>query len=66
MGFIDMDNIKSFIFEKEQVEEDKFSNCLKKVGLNIKSQLNFGQFVDIIRNQKLYNYGNGNNVNGEE
>ena len=61
-----MDNIKSFIFEKEQVEEDKFSNYLKKVGLNIKSQLNFGQFVDIIRNQKLYNYGNGNNVNGEE
>ena len=52
--------------KKKPVEEDKFSYYLKKVGLNIKSQLNFGQFVDIIRNQKLYNYDNGNNINGEE
>ena len=65
-GYIDMDDIKKFIFKNEQVEEDKFSYYLKKVGLNIKSQLNFGQFVDIIRNQKLYNYGNGNIANGQE
>ena len=55
-GYIDMDDVKKFIFQNKQVEEEKFINYLNKIGMDLKSKFEFNQFVDIIRNQKIFNH----------
>ena len=55
-GYINMEDIKKFIFKDKNVEEKKFLDYLKLVGLDLQSKLEFEQFVDIIRNQKLFNF----------
>ena len=65
-GYIDMEDIKKFIFKDKMVEENIFLKYLEKAGLNLKSRLNLGQFIDIIRNQKLYNLENGKSAKEEE
>ena len=65
-GFIDMNDIKKFIFKNKKIEEKKFSVYLKTIGLNLKSKINFEQFVDVIRNQKIFNFNNGKNTTEEE
>ena len=55
-GFIDANDIKKFIYKNKKVEEKKFLKYLKQIGMDIKSKIIFPQFVDIIRNQKLFNF----------
>ncbi len=55
-GFIDANDIKKFIYKNKKVEEKKFLKYLKQIGMDIKSKINFPQFVDFIRNQKLFNF----------
>jgi calcium-dependent protein kinase len=55
-GYVDMDDVKKFIFQNKQVEEEKFINYLNKIGMDLKSKFEFNQFVDIIRNQKIFNH----------
>ena len=39
---------------------------LKQIGMDLKSTLKFEQFVDIIRNQKLFNFDKGKIENFEQ
>ena len=64
-GFINMDDIKKFIFKNKDVEEQQFLDYLKTIGMNLQSKLEFEQFVDIIRNQKLFDF-NKDKKNEEE
>ena len=65
-GYINTNDIKKFIFKNKKVEEQRFSDYLKKIGLNLKSKLNFNQFVDLIRNQKVFDLNKEGNVEEEE
>jgi calcium-dependent protein kinase len=65
-GYINTNDIKKFIFKNKKVEEQRFSDYLKKIGLNLKSKLNFNQFVDLIRNQKVFDFNKEQNVEEEE
>ena len=60
-----MDDIKKFIFKNKDVEEQQFLDYLKTIGMNLQSRLEFDQFVDIIRNQKLFDF-NKDKKNEEE
>ena len=55
-GYINTDDIKKFIFKNKKVEEKIFLDYLKQIGMDLESKLTFEQFVDIIRNQKLFNF----------
>ena len=57
-GYVDMDDVKKFIFQNKQVEEEKFINYLNKIGMDLKTKFEFNQFVDIIRNQKIFDIKN--------
>ena len=65
-GYINMEDIKKFIFKDKNVEEKKFLGYLKLVGLDLQSKLEFEQFVDIIRNQKLYDFKKGHEYEEED
>ena len=52
-GFINVEDIKSFIFKKKEIEEDKFIDYLNRIGMDLNTQLKFNDFVDIIREKKL-------------
>ena len=54
-GYINMENIKHFVFEKNKIKEEKFLTYLKSAGMDLNTKLTFEQFVDIIRNQKPHN-----------
>ena len=64
-GFINMDDIKKFIFKNKDVEQEKFLDYLKSVGMDLQSKLEFEQFVDIIRNQKLFDFNKTKNIEEE-
>ena len=55
-GFVNMDDIKKFIFQNKNVGEEKFLGYLRKIGMDLKSKFEFNQFVDIIRNQKIFSH----------
>ena len=65
-GYINMEDIKKFIFKDKNVEEKKFLGYLKLVGLDLQSKLEFEQVVDIIRNQKLYDFKKGHEYEEED
>ncbi len=52
-GFINVNDIKNFIFKKKEIEENKFIDYLNRIGMDLNSQLKFDDFVDIIREKKL-------------
>lgn len=56
-GYINMNDIKKFIFKNKEVANETFMDYLKQIGMDLKSKLKFDQFVDIIRNQKLFSFG---------
>ena len=56
-GYINMDDMKKFIFKNKEVADETFIDYLKQIGMDLKSKLKFDQFVDIIRNQKLFSFG---------
>ena len=58
-GFINADDIKKIIYKKKNVEEKKFLKYLKQIGMDLKSKIYLDQFVDVIRNQKLFNFTKG-------
>ena len=55
-GFINVDDIKNFIFKKKEIEDKKFLEYLNRIGMNLNSKLNYDDFVDIIREKKLANF----------
>ena len=65
-GYINTDDIKKFIYKDKTVEEKIFLDYLKQIGMDFKSTLKFEQFVDIIRNQKLFNFDKGKIENLEQ
>ena len=54
-GFINADDIKKFVYKNEKLDEKMFLKYLRQIGMDLTSKMNFSQFVDIIRNQKLFN-----------
>ena len=56
-GYINMNDLKKFIFKNKEVANETFMDYLKQIGMDLKSKLKFDQFVDIIRNQKLFTFG---------
>ena len=52
-GFINVNDIKNFIFKKKEIEENKFIDYLNRIGMDLNSQLKLDDFVDIIREKKL-------------
>ena len=65
-GYINMDDIKKFIFQNKEVADKTFLDYLKQIGMDLKSKLKFEQFVDIIRNQKLFNFNRKNKEEDEK
>ena len=61
-----MDDIKKFIFQNKEVADKTFLDYLKQIGLDLKSKLKFEQFVDIIRNQKLFSFNKKNKEEDEK
>lgn len=59
-GYINVDDIKKFIFKNKDVADITFCNYLKQIGMDLNSKLKLDQFVDIIRNQKLYHFNKNN------
>ena len=55
-GFINVDDIKNFIFKKKEIDENMFLDYLNRIGMNLHSQLKFNDFVDIIREKKLASF----------
>ena len=53
-GYINTNDIKKFIFKNKTIKEESFSEYLKNIGLNLESILDFNQFADLIRNQKVF------------
>ena len=49
-GYINMDDIKKFIFKNKEIGNETFLDYLKQIGMDLKSKLKFDQFVDIKRN----------------
>ena len=60
-GYINVDDIKKFIFKNKDVADITFCNYLKQIGMDLNSKLKLDQFVDIIRNQKLFNFHKNKN-----
>ena len=52
-GYINVKDIKSFCFKSKEINENKFLNYLNKIGMNLDSQLNYDEFVDIIKGKNL-------------
>ena len=65
-GYIDADDIKNFIFKKKKVEEKRFLEYLKQIGMDLKSKLKFDHFADMMRNQKLFSLNKGKKEELEE
>ena len=65
-GYINMDDIKKFIFQNKEVADKTFLDYLKQIGMDLKSKLKFEQFVDIIRNQKLFSFNRKNKEEDEK
>ena len=65
-GYINVDDIKKFIFKNKDVADITFCNYLKQIGMDLSSKLKLDQFVDIIRNQKLFSYNKNNNEEDEK
>ena len=65
-GYINMNDIKKFIFKNKEVANETFMDYLKQIGMDLKSKLKFDQFVDIIRNQKLFSFGKKNKEEEDE
>ena len=65
-GFINVDDIKNFIFKNKEIEENKFIDYLNRIGMNLKSKLYYDDFVDIIREKKLATFVKVKNQNMEE
>ena len=63
---IDADDIKNFIFKKKKVEEKRFLEYLKQIGMDLKSKLKFDHFADMMRNQKLFSLNKGKKEELEE
>ena len=60
-GYINVDDIKKFIFKNKDVADITFCNYLKQIGMDLSSKLELDQFIDIIRNQKLYYFNKNKN-----
>ena len=60
-GYINVDDIKKFIFKNKDVADITFCNYLKQIGMDLSSKLKLDQFIDIIRNQKLYYFNKNKN-----
>ena len=52
-GYINVQDIKNFIFKNKEIEDKKFEDYLKSIGMNLNSKLKYDDFVDIIREKKL-------------
>jgi Ca2+-binding EF-hand superfamily protein len=52
-GYINVNDIKNFIFKKKEIEDNKFLDYLNKIGMDLNSKLEYDDFVDIIRERKL-------------
>ena len=52
-GYINVQDIKNFIFKNKEIEDKKFQDYLKSIGMNLNSKLKYDEFVDIIREKKL-------------
>ena len=52
-GYINVQDIKNFIFKTIEIEDNKFLDYLNRIGMNLSSQLKYDEFVDIIREKKL-------------
>ena len=55
-GFINVDDIKNFIFKKKEIDENIFIDYLNRIGMDLHSQIKFNDFVDIIREKKLASF----------
>jgi calcium-dependent protein kinase len=60
-GYINVEDIKKFIFKNKDVADITFCNYLKQIGMDLSSKLKLDQFVDIIRNQKLFHFNKNTN-----
>ena len=58
--------LKNLYFKKKKVEEKRFLEYLKQIGMDLKSKLKFDQFVDMMRNQKLFSLNKGKKEELEE
>jgi len=54
-GYITADDIKNFIFKEKEVNNRMFIDYLKQFGMEIEDQLNYNDFVFLIRNNKKLN-----------
>ena len=55
-GYITADDIKNFIFKGKEVKNKIFIDYLKQFGMEIDDEINFNDFVFLIRNNKKLNY----------
>ena len=58
--------LKNLYFKKKKIEEKRFLEYLKQIGMDLKSKLKFDQFVDMMRNQKLFSLNKGKKEELEE
>ena len=54
-GYINSNDIKSFIFQQNKINDKMFEDYLYQFGMNINDKLKYDDFVYIIRNNKILN-----------
>ena len=64
--FIDKDNIKKFIFQDLDIQEEILTEYLKQFGMKKQDKINFEQFCDILINDKKLNNNNDEETKKEE